>query len=208
MPTVRTTFIILSTVSVIAGIATAVAILKSRSASAEEAAAYDNRYRSYLLADELRQSSDDLTRLGRTYVVTGDASYKAQYLDILAIRNGEKPRPQSYHRIYWDFVAGGTAKPRPDGETVALSALMKRQGFTDEEFKQLEQAQKNSDGLVKLEVEAMNLVEGKDKDGKSLPAPDRARAIELVHSKTYHQFKSQIMAPICTSPSAVSRALT
>jgi len=196
VPTIRTTFIILSSVSVIAGIATAVSIMKSRGASADETAAYDNRYRSYLLADELRQSSDDLTRLGRTYVVTGDASYKTQYLDILSIRNGEKPRPQAYHRIYWDFVAGGTAKPRPDGETVALSTLMKRQGFTDGEFKQLEQAQKNSDGLVNLEVEAMNLVEGKDKNGKPLAAPDRARAIELLHSKTYHQFKSQIMEPI------------
>ncbi|WP_082813707.1 HAMP domain-containing methyl-accepting chemotaxis protein [Bradyrhizobium sp. DOA1] len=196
MPTIRTTFIILSSVSVLAGMTTAVSIMKSRGASADEAAAYDNRYRSYLLADELRQSSDDLTRLGRTYVVTGDAAYKAQYLDILSIRNGEKPRPQAYHRIYWDFVAGGTAKPRPDAETVALSALMKRQGFADGEFKQLEQAQKNSDGLVNLEVEAMNLVEGKDKNGKPLAAPDRARAIELLHSKTYHQYKSQIMEPI------------
>lgn len=196
MPTIRTTFIILSTVSVIAGIATAVAIMKSRGASAEEAAAYDTRYRSYLLADELRQSSDDLTRLGRTYVVTGDASYKQQYLDILGIRNGEKPRPHAYHRIYWDFVAGGNAKPRPDDAAVSLQTLMKKQGFTDGEFKQLDEAQRNSDGLVKLEVEAMNLVEGKDKDGKALPAPDRARAIELLHSRQYHQFKSQIMAPI------------
>ncbi len=196
MPTIRTTFIILSTVAVCAGIATAASIMKSRFASADEAAAYDNRYRSYLLADELRQSSDDLTRLGRTYVVTGDASYKAQYLDILAIRNGDKPRPQAYHRIYWDFVAGGAAKPRPDAETIALSTLMKRQGFTDAEFQQLEQAQKNSDGLVNLEVEAMNLVESKDKDGKLLAAPDRARAIELLHSKAYHQYKSQIMGPI------------
>lgn len=28
------------------------------------------RYESYLLADELRQSSDDLTRLARTYAIT------------------------------------------------------------------------------------------------------------------------------------------
>jgi methyl-accepting chemotaxis protein len=196
MPTVRATFIILSSISVIAGMATAAAIIKSRGAAAEEAAAYDNRYRSYLLADELRQSSDDLTRLGRTYVVTADASYKAQYLDVLAIRNGEKPRPQAYNRIYWDFVAGGNAKPRPDDETTSLLALMKRYGFTDNELAQLEEAQRNSDGLVSLEVEAMGLVEGKDKNGKALPGPDRARAIELVHSKKYHEFKSQIMAPI------------
>src|SRR5689334_4166290 len=157
MPTIKTTFIVLSSISVIAGIATTLAITKSRGAAAEEAAAYDSRYRSYLLADELRQSSDDLTRLGRTYVVTGDRSYKKQYLDVLSIRNGEKPRPQAYNRIYWDFVDGGNLKPRPDGETVPLLTLMKRYGFTDSEFKQLEEAQKNSDGLVGLEVEAMNL---------------------------------------------------
>jgi methyl-accepting chemotaxis protein len=196
MPTIKTTFVVLSSISVIAGIATTLAITKSRGAAAEEAAAYDSRYRSYLLADELRQSSDDLTRLGRTYVVTGDSSYKKQYLDVLSIRNGEKPRPQAYNRIYWDFVAGGNAKPRPDDDTVSLLALMKRYGFTDGEFKQLEEAQKNSDGLVGLEVEAMNLVEGKDKAGKLLPAPDRTRAIELLHSRKYHEFKSQIMAPI------------
>ena len=34
------------------------------------------RYRSYQLADELRQSGDDLTRMIRTYVATGDPVYK------------------------------------------------------------------------------------------------------------------------------------
>ena len=34
------------------------------------------RYESYRLADELRQSSDDLTRLVRTYIVTGDIRFK------------------------------------------------------------------------------------------------------------------------------------
>jgi methyl-accepting chemotaxis protein len=196
VPTIKTTFTVLSSLAVAAGLATAAAMIESRSASEEQAKAYQNRYRSYLLADELRQSSDDLTRLGRTYAVTGDLSYKQQYMDILSIRNGEKPRPQAYHRIYWDFVAGGNLKPRPDDVTVPLLRLMKEQGFTDTEFKELEEAQKRSDGLVGLEVEAMNLVEGKDKAGKPLPASDRGRAIDLLHSKQYHEFKSQIMVPI------------
>ncbi|MGP1667012.1 MAG: hypothetical protein ACTS5I_14090, partial [Rhodanobacter sp.] len=34
--------------------------------------AHEQRYHAYQLADEFRQSSDDLTRLARTYVVTGD----------------------------------------------------------------------------------------------------------------------------------------
>lgn len=196
MPTIKMTFAVLSSLAVTAGLATGWAMIESRSASGEQAEAYQNRYRSYLLAHELRQSSDDLTRLGRTYAVTGDLSYKQQYMDILSIRNGEKPRPQAYHRIYWDFAAGGDLKPRPDDATVPLLGLMKQQGFTDAEFKELEEAQKRSDGLVGLEVEAMNLVEGKDKAGKPLSAPDRGRAIDLLHSKQYHEFKSQIMVPI------------
>ncbi|QBC43175.1 hypothetical protein C1H71_06145 [Iodobacter fluviatilis] len=58
-----------------------------------------------MLADGLRQSSDDLTRLARTYVITGDAKYEKQYWDVLDIRNGKKARPQDYQRIYWDFMA-------------------------------------------------------------------------------------------------------
>lgn len=45
-------------------------------ASNELKASGDMQLLSYKLADELRQSSDDLTRLVRTYAVTGDKSYK------------------------------------------------------------------------------------------------------------------------------------
>jgi methyl-accepting chemotaxis protein len=161
--------------------------------------ATEARYRSYLLADELRQSSDDLTRLARTYVVSGDASYEQQYNDVLDIRNGKKPRPLDYNRIYWDFMAVGK-KPRGDGETVPLQTLMKQAGFTDQEFDRLRQAQANSDGLVKLEVVAMNAVKGlfEDATGKFTVRkdPDFELARKLMHSKEYHQFKAEIMAPV------------
>ena len=68
------------------------------------AAAETRRYESYQLADELRQSSDDLTRMVRTYVVTGDESYREYFEEILRIRRGEALRPAGYDGIYWDFV--------------------------------------------------------------------------------------------------------
>lgn len=40
--------------------------------------AHESRLQSFFLADELRQSSDDLTRMVRTYVVTSDPRYKQQ----------------------------------------------------------------------------------------------------------------------------------
>jgi methyl-accepting chemotaxis protein len=152
------------------------------------------------LADELRQSSDDCTRLGRTYVTTANAKYEKQYFEILDIRNGKKPRPLNYNRIYWDFYTVNLQKPRGDGPTVALAELMKEGGFTANEFGFLKQAQANSDGLVNLEVEAMNAVKGKFRDASGKytveKTPDLELARRLVHSEQYHKFKADIMAPL------------
>lgn len=169
-------------------------------ASKDLLASSEKRYHSYLLADELRQSSDDLTRLARTYAVTADPEYEREYLQVLQIRNGKAPRPEGYHRIYWDFVAAGNLKPRPDGETVALSELMRRAGFNDAEFARLKEAQDKSDGLVQLETKAMNAVKGKFIDPQGTysinAAPDLALARDLLHGREYHQFKGQIMKPV------------
>ncbi|EED27869.1 methyl-accepting chemotaxis protein [Vibrio sp. 16] len=158
------------------------------------------RYQSYQAADELRQSSDDLTRLGRTYVLTGDETYEKMYMDILAIRNGDKPRPQNYHTIYWDLVLNYGEKPKPDGKRVSLQAMMEDLGFTDKEFRLLKEAQGNSDALVNMEVRAMNAVKGLYPDASGnytkRGEPDLVMAAQLLHSKQYHQEKAKIMAPI------------
>ena len=175
-------------------------VISLKSASDEVARSADLRYRSYLLADELRQSSDDLTRLARTYAVTGDAKYEKQYFDILDIRNGKKPRPEHYERIYWDFVAAGIDKPQPDGATASLQALMKEAGFSEQEFAKLKEAQNNSDALVKNETIAMNAVKGLFDDGTGQFTkkgdPDLELARKLTHDENYHKYKAQVMKPV------------
>ena len=175
-------------------------VISLKSASDEVARSADLRYRSYLLADELRQSSDDLTRLVRTYAVTGDAKYEKQYFDILDIRNGKKPRPEHYERIYWDFVAAGIDKPQPDGATASLQALMKEAGFSEQEFAKLKEAQNNSDALVKNETIAMNAVKGLFDDGTGQFTkkgdPDLELARKLTHDENYHKYKAQVMKPV------------
>ncbi len=160
----------------------------------------DVRYQSYLLADELRQSSDDLTRFARTYVLTGEQKYEDLYWDVLAIRNGEKPRPTHYERIYWDLVIPEGEKPRPEGRPVPLEALMHEIGFSDEEFDKLKEAQRNSDDLVRIETAAMNAVKGlfRDESGNFTRRgePDAALARRLMFNDRYHKEKAEIMAPI------------
>ena len=175
------------------------AVMSNRSsAQAEELAA--RRYASFLLADELRQSSDDLTRLARTYVATGEAKWEQQYAEILDIRDGKLPRPQSYDRIYWDFRAADAQNVRPAGETVALLELMKRAGFADNELAKLAEAKANSDDLVRAETIAMNMVKGLYDDGQGgftrAGEPDRAKALSMMHDLAYHQYKARIMKPV------------
>src|SRR5437868_7575801 len=94
-------------------------------AAQDVAQTHQSRYASYLLADELRQSSDDLTRLARTYVVSGDPRWERQYQEVIDIRNGRMPRPALYHRIYWDFRAADQDPGRGAEPAVALEELMK-----------------------------------------------------------------------------------
>ena len=166
----------------------------------EIAAAESNRLESYKLADELRQTSDDLTRMARTYVVTLDFRYEQFYNQIQAIRDGELPRPINYESIYWDFVTASGERLRPDGETVALEELLIRAGFSDADFALLTLAKERSDNLIELEQRAINIVRGfyPNDDGEFIvrgdPDPDFAR--QLLHSDEYHRAKAEIMAPI------------
>jgi len=176
-------------------IALAFCIQRLGAATAQVAKAYEVRYDSYLLADELRQSSDDLTRLARTFVVTGDEKWKEQYQEVLDIRAGRRARPAQYHKIYWDFRAADIHPARGEEPAVALSELMKRAGFTAEEFEKLSEAERNSNDLVRTETLAMNMVSAAGKDLQA-GASDLARAQKLMHDDDYHRFKAKIMQPV------------
>jgi methyl-accepting chemotaxis protein len=173
-------------------------------ADAAETQARDSRYRSALLADELRQSSDDLTRLARTFVVSNDPMWEQQYFEVLDIRNGKKPRPAGYEKIYWDFRAAGQTPSGPGHEGASTSLplldMMKAAGFSDAEFAKLKEAAGNSDDLVKTETIAMNMVKGLYEDGKGgftkQGDPDRAKAAAMMHDADYHRYKAKIMKPV------------
>lgn len=148
---------------------------------------------SFELADQLRHSSDDLTRMVRTYIATGDTRYKTYFQNILDIRNGKIARPENYTRIYWDLVLTGHAEaPLQVGEGVALLDLMRASGFKEQELEKLITSKANSDALTELEFEAIRLIEV---GGPELEN-NRLKAIRMLHGETYHQAKSSIMLPI------------
>lgn len=147
------------------------------------------RLQSFLLADELRQSSDDLTRMVRTYAVTGDGRYRQHFDEIFAIRNGQSPRPENYHFIYWDLVDASNQRPRPFAKPEALLDRMRQVGFAEVELFQLVSAKQASDNLAAIEQQAMQLVASGD------PLL-REQALTILHDEAYHQAKAGIMQPI------------
>jgi methyl-accepting chemotaxis protein len=182
-------------------LATGYALSRQRTATERLNSAITREHESLELAYQLRQSSDDLTRMVRSYAATGDPSFKEHFYTILDIREGRAPRPPRHHSIHWDFVIMGDARPGAEtGEKRSLRSLMEQAGFSDEELQALIEAKGRSDRLVELEEIAMNAVEGRfrGEDGRFsvVGEPDRELALEILFGEQYHEAKSSIMRPI------------
>jgi signal transduction histidine kinase/DNA-binding response OmpR family regulator len=197
--TIRTQFLII--VAVLLGLQGGLLIVSHLSAENQAiwAESEVRRFESFKLADELRQSSDDLTRLARTYVVTGDMKYELYFNDVLAIRNGELARPEGYGEIYWDLVVASGERGEV-GAAVSLDEMMRALEFSESEFAKLNEARSKSDRLVGLEIRAMNAAKGifANENGKYeiRGEPDLNLARGLMHGEAYHSEKSEIMSTI------------
>lgn len=161
------------------------------------------RLHSYLLANELRQSSDDLTRMVRSYVATGNPVYKQLFQQILDIRNGLRPKPDGHHPGDWDVVKEHPASLAA-GAATPLKSRMEEAGFTREELKELQTAQTASDALTRLEFEAMRMAE-------SAPPRDataRSKALDLLFGAEYLGGKREIMAQVDKAIGMMERRTT
>ncbi|MBQ4132710.1 MAG: PAS domain-containing protein [Desulfovibrionaceae bacterium] len=138
------------------------------------------------LAAELQTSSQTMTIVMENYVVTGKEHFMEQYDNIVATREGKKPRPQ-------DSMTA-------PGETVSLVELMRRNNFTERELALLEESNELSNNLIKLETQAVNAVRGlfPDANGEFTikGEPDKETAIALIFNENYDNEVAKIMAPI------------
>lgn len=159
------------------------------------AEALENRERSIRLVAELRQSSNDLARLVRTYVITGDPVYKQQFQLAIDIRNGNSPRPKNYSLAYWDIKAldgSHVAAPEEYGDSVSLIEMMRQAGVVEEELDKLKSSKENSDALILVEKRAIQLID----EGGSTPAENREQALAILANQYFVNMKASIMRPI------------
>ncbi|MEO8991357.1 MAG: ATP-binding protein [Nitrosospira sp.] len=159
-----------------------------------------HEFQALLLAHELLQSSEDLTTMARTYVVTGDPVFKRYFMEIWDIRNGIRPRPLNYSSTYWHLVAAHRTPPVGHGEAVSLLEMFHRVGFNNEEYALLEKALEHSEEMVSLEKEAFATLEGLYDDGKGnftkRRKPDRESAIQLLYSERFIAGNAEVAQPI------------
>ena len=148
----------------------------------------DKRYLSYLLADEFRQSSMDLTRLCRTFVATGDSKYWDAYWYIVNWRNGDVARPATMDKGLYP----NSQKKQRD--------IMAELDFSAREFTLLNEASNNSDALIATEDQAMRSIrQGRIVEGPHQALPGESVkdfAVRIVFDQTYHDEVMGIMTPV------------
>lgn len=196
-PTIRQLLTALLTLAgTLTAVLVALTVLELHNAT-QQTAAERERVASFRLSDQMRQSSNDLTRMVRLHVGTGEDRYRRYYGRILSIRSGTVPRPRDYDSSYWDRVLAGRESAAPPGPPVSLEELMRRANFAPAEFVALRQALRTSDGLARLEERVMaavapRIAAGVDATYAADVAGENAKLID----QAYNAQKGRIMAAI------------
>jgi PAS domain S-box-containing protein len=194
--------IVIEQIVLLALITVTVLTLKEQStANTELTTAVNIRHESSQLADDLRHTSDDLTRMVRSYAVTGDPKFERYFYEILDMRDGKIARPLKNYKIFWDLkIVEDSLFEYEVGETVSINTLFKRVGITDTEFSLLDKAKQKSDKLVELESVAMHAVKGEFRNKKGIfeknSEPDQTFAINILLGDEYLKTKMVIMSLI------------
>ena len=136
--------------------------------------ASEQRWQSLRLTDELRQLTDERTRLARTYVVTRDTRYKLAYQAVLEIADGTRTRPADYQNGYWDTTLVSTPATAAS-PAQSLLTLMQQAGFTQSELAKSSLLPGSSDLSKAIESKALQLLESSPGQDSQARAPAVAR---------------------------------
>jgi diguanylate cyclase (GGDEF)-like protein/PAS domain S-box-containing protein len=160
----------------------------------------ENRVKLLSTVKILQQSSDDLTKFARLYVVTEKREFKENFNSILNIRKGLEPRPKEYGTIYWDFFEPERSLRHENASPKSFLSLIRELPFDDTEIGLLIESEKSSNRVAEIGIEAFNLMAGlyKDENGNysKFGEPNKSLAIEILHSERYLKEKEKIMRPL------------
>jgi two-component system sensor histidine kinase/response regulator len=172
--------------------------------------AQTHRQEAISLAERLKEDTEQLTSLVRTYTSTSEARYLTYYYDILSIREGEKPQPPAYDTVaYWDLVIAGVIlhKMPTQGQRFSLSDRMKSLGFSADEFSALSDVNAATNAMKQMEQIAFAATQGlfdpATQQFVSDGEPHLVYANWLVYSKSYNVLKASLSKSVLALGSLV-----
>src|SRR4051812_40705453 len=198
--TIRNFFKWLFGTLLVMSVITAIAIVSAASQRRALTRNQERWFNAYVLADQLRHTSEDLTKFARMYVATGDPKYERYYHDILAVRRGLKPRidPDTQAYGYQGVLMGGSEGSSDVSKP--LIGKLEAVGLTEGELAKVKEALAESDDLARTEDVAMHAVRGLYADSSGAftrkGRPNRAQATQMMYDDAYVQKKAKIMKPI------------
>ncbi|MEE0133884.1 MAG: methyl-accepting chemotaxis protein [Treponema sp.] len=154
-----------------------------------------------LLANELKQSSEDLSNNSRMYVVSnGNETYYREYNDIVAWRSGLAPRPSNL------------AENLYPGVTIHLLDLLETVGFTEDELATVETSLIVSESLARTEHQAMASIRlGEIIAGPQVAIPGESVqefALRILTSDSYNAISHQIIHPLDTLNANITQRMS
>jgi two-component system sensor histidine kinase/response regulator len=167
-------------------------LLLIRSAYLGNEGATQRRAETLRLVAGLQNETALLGRLVRAYAATANPRYLLYYYDILAIREGSKPMPQTDNQVlYWeDVIAGRRHHVLPEGMAgTPLLARMKALDFSPTELDAMTQVMVATERLKKTEQEAFAATQGLYDPVRGVYVsegePDLKYASAVVHAPRY-----------------------
>lgn len=158
--------------------------------------AEERRFRSFLLATELFQSSEELTRLARSYVSSADPKFEERYLLALDLRNG-KPGGRATKAVSnLRLNRSGQENSGVNDRSASFEETLRREGLAQRELDLFFEAQKLSEELIRMEREALAAMKGLFDDGRGnftvRRDPDSNYASDLLSGDKYLEVKVRI----------------
>ena len=154
------------------------------------------------LSEEMRMTSEFLTRFSRRYVLKKDPKVHDWYNQILDIRDGKIAKPGNYNTLYWDLVSVGL-ESTPDIKNtngIPLTTEFSRVSFSNIATQKLIESKTKSDALSRMESIAMHAINGEYDDGtgsfKILKKPDERFATKIITDDAYLQAKAEVVKPL------------
>ena len=139
----------------------------------------ERKYKSHLLVNKLRQTTDDFSRMAKAYAVTGDSRFKESFFKKLNNYSREISFTKKYHKIYRDFSPNKKSKKSTENNSLEI---VKNKVDITKDIALIRKAEIQFKNLLQLENQAINT-----------EPLNQTKAINVLYNQKHHDLKKKIM---------------